>query len=179
LGLKQVAEGIELLTERLRLRTPRLDDAAAIQSIAADQRVALTTASIPHPYPEGGAARFIAYVLDVASRERRNLAIVVRDSGELVGMIGYEVKGSEAELAYMVSPNHWGLGYATEACKKMVSYVFEATEATAVFAQAMADNKASEAVLRKSGLRWQREALVDLPIRSGAFLTSVWRLGRP
>ena len=179
LGLRRVAEGIELLTERLRLRTPRLDDAPAIQSIAADRRVALTTASIPHPYPEGGAARFIAHVLEVASRERRNLAIVLRDSGELVGMIGYELKDSEAELAYMISPNHWGLGYATEACKKMVAYIFEVTEATAVFAQAMADNKASEAVLRKSGLRWQREALVDLPIRSGTFLTSVWRLGRP
>src|SRR6267142_912532 len=32
--------------------------------------------------------------------------------------MGYELKGSEAELAYMVSPDHWGLGslgYATEA----------------------------------------------------------------
>src|SRR5262249_30274899 len=136
-------------------------------------------ASVPHPYPEGGAAHFIAHVLDVASRERRNLAIVVRDSGELIGMIGYELKGSEAELAYMVSPNYWGLGYATEACKKIVAHIFEATKAGAVIARAMANNKASEAVLRKSGLRWQRQALVDLPIRPGAFLTSVWRLARP
>ena len=32
--------------------------------------------------------------------------------------MGYELKGSEAELAYMASPDHWGLGslgYATEA----------------------------------------------------------------
>ena len=32
--------------------------------------------------------------------------------------MGYELKGSEAELVYMVSPDHWGLGslgYATEA----------------------------------------------------------------
>src|SRR5262249_50678962 len=125
LGLRRVAESVELLTERLRLRTPRLDDAPAIQSIAADRRVALTTASIPHRYPEGGAAHFITHVLDVANRERRNLAIVLRDSGELIGMIGYELKGSEAELAYMVSPNHWGLGYATEACKKIVAHIFE------------------------------------------------------
>ena len=50
-----MAEPLELLTERLRLRTPHIDDADTIQSFVADPRVSLTTASIPHPYPEGGA----------------------------------------------------------------------------------------------------------------------------
>jgi RimJ/RimL family protein N-acetyltransferase len=54
-GGEIVVEPLELLTERLRLRTPQIADADAIQSIVADPRVALTTASIPHPYPEGGA----------------------------------------------------------------------------------------------------------------------------
>jgi hypothetical protein len=53
---------IELLTERLRLRTPRIDDVAVIQLIAADSHVALTTASVPHPYPEDGAKGFILHV---------------------------------------------------------------------------------------------------------------------
>ena len=178
-GLSRVDEGFAILTERLQLRTPRLDDAPAIQSIAADQRVALTTASIPHPYPDGGAASFITRVRNEASREKRNLAITVRNGGDLVGMIGYEIKACEAELAYMVSPTHWRYGYATEACKSVIEHIFAATEATAVVARAMAHNKASEAVLRKVGLERQCEALVELPIRSGAFLTSFWRLGRP
>jgi len=59
--------------------------------------------------------RALGSILEVTSRERRNLAIALRDSGELIGMMGYELKGSEAELAYTVSPDHWGLGYATEA----------------------------------------------------------------
>ena len=56
--------------------------------------------------------------------------------------------------------------------------IFDATEAKAVTARAMADNKASEAVLRKAGLRWQSEMPVELPVRSGTFLTSFWRLDR-
>jgi len=169
---------IELLTTRLLLRTPRLEDAPAIQAIAADPRVARTTASIPHPYPDNGAAQFIQHVREVASGERRNLAIVLRRSRDVVGMMGYEITGAEAELAYMLSPEHWGQGYATEACRKMVGHIFEATGAAAVVARVMTDNKASEAVLRKVGLRWQREAPVELPLRGGSFVTSFWRLGR-
>jgi RimJ/RimL family protein N-acetyltransferase len=173
-----VAKPLELLTQRLRLRTPHIGDADAIQSIVADPRVALTTASIPHPYPEGGAKGFILHVRRVASHDRRNLAVVLRESNELIGMVGYQTKDLESELAYMVSPIHWGFGYASEACREIVAHIFNATVAKAVIARAMADNKASEAVLRKAGLRWQSEMPVVLPIRSGTFLTSFWRLDR-
>ena len=78
----------------------------------------------------------------------------------------------------MVSPNHWGLGYASEACRRIIAHIFDVTEAAAVVARAMTDNKASEAVLHKAGLKWQSEASVELPIRSGIFLTSFWRLER-
>jgi ribosomal-protein-alanine N-acetyltransferase len=178
MGREIVEEPLELLTERLRLRTPQIDDADAIQSIVADPRVALTTASIPHPYPEGGAKGFVLHVQKVASRDRRNLAIILRDGNELIGMVGYQTEGLESELAYMVSPIYWGLGYASEACRRIVAHIFDATEAKAVVARAMADNKASEAVLRNAGLRRQFEKPVDLPIRSGTFLTSFWRLDR-
>jgi RimJ/RimL family protein N-acetyltransferase len=173
-----VVEPLELVTKRLRLRTPQINDADAIQSIVADPLVALTTASIPHPYPEGGAKGFILHVRKVASRDRRNLVIILRESNELIGMVGYQTKDSESELAYMISPIHWGLGYASEACREIVAHIFNATEAKAVIARAMADNKASEAVLRKAGLRWQSEMPVELPIRSGTFPTSFWRLDR-
>src|ERR1700704_1616493 len=96
-----VVEPLELLTERLRLRTPQIDDSDAIQSIVADPRVALSTASIPHPYPEGGAKGFILHVRSVASHDRRNLAIILRDGHELIGMVGYQTKDLESELAYM------------------------------------------------------------------------------
>jgi RimJ/RimL family protein N-acetyltransferase len=160
------------------LRTPRMDDADAIQSIVADPRVALTTASIPHPYPENGAKGFILHVQQAASRERRNLAMVLRDRNELIGMIGYQTRDKEAELAYMVSPIHWGRGYAGEACREIVAHIFSTTEADAVIARAMVDNKASEAVLYKAGLQRKSEMPVELPVRAGTFLTSFWRLTR-
>ena len=171
-------EPLELLTERLRLRTPQIEDADALQSIVADSRVALTTASIPHPYPVDGAKGFILHAQNVASRDKRNLAIVLHAGSKLIGMVGYQTKDLEAELAYMVSPTHWRRGYASEACKEIITHIFSATEARAVTARVMTDNKASEAVLRKAGLRWQSESPVELPVRSGTFVTSFWRLSR-
>jgi hypothetical protein len=52
--------------------------------------------------------------------------------------MGYELKGSEAELAYMVLPDHWGLAaWATPLVRRIVAHIFETTEATAVIARAM------------------------------------------
>ncbi len=50
----------ELATERLRLRPYSRRDAAAVQALLGDGRMADTTMGIPHPYPEGAAQRWIA-----------------------------------------------------------------------------------------------------------------------
>ena len=172
------ADHFELLTTRLRLRTPEASDAPALELIASDPRVALTTASIPHPYPRGGALRFIEELRNAAGTNRRNLAITLSGENQLIGMIGFIEKGSDAELGYMVSPAHWGNGYATEAASRLVEYIFSETPCQAVIGRAMIANPASEAVLRKVGLRWEREANVELPLRGGAVPTSFWRLHR-
>jgi len=170
--------GFELLTSRLRLRTPVVDDAGALQFFASDPRVALTTASIPHPYPSGGAIEFIQQVRSVAQTDRLNLAITLLGRDELIGMVGFIGHGSEAELSYMVAPSLWGHGYATEAASRLVAYIFAETPFSSVVARAMIANPASEAVLRKAGLRREREGDVTLPLRGGVFPTSFWRLER-
>jgi len=108
----------------------------------------------------------------------RFLAITLSGGDELIGMVGFIGDGPEAELSYMVSPSHWGQGYATEAASRLVTYIFAETQFAAVTARAMVSNPASEAVLRKVGLRWVREGDVELPLRGGVFPTSFWRLDR-
>jgi RimJ/RimL family protein N-acetyltransferase len=172
------ADLFELFTDRLRLRTPTHNDASVLQEMAADPRVALTTASMPHPYPENGALRFIQHLRTLASDRHRNLAVTIKDTGQFIGMIGYHASGQEAEIRYMISPRYWGLGYATEAARRVVTHILETTDVRAIVATAMAQNKASEAVLRKSGFRKQTERNLHLPVRGGTFLVSFWTLDR-
>jgi RimJ/RimL family protein N-acetyltransferase len=165
-----------LSTSRLQLRTPERSDATALQEIVSDPRVALKTASIPHPYPENGAIGFIEHVRSVAGPDRRNLAIRLASGGDLIGMVGFGGTGSEAELAYMISPNYWGNGYATEAARRLIAYIFEQSRFNAVIARAMRANPASEGVLRKLGFHLEAQDDVELPVRSAVFKTSFWRL---
>src|SRR5204862_236168 len=49
-----------LRTQRLTLRPHALEDAPAIQRLCGAYEVALNTLMIPHPYPDGAAAQWIA-----------------------------------------------------------------------------------------------------------------------
>ena len=49
-----------LETERLKLRQLSVDDANSIQTLASNRQIADTTISIPHPYPNGEAERYIS-----------------------------------------------------------------------------------------------------------------------
>jgi RimJ/RimL family protein N-acetyltransferase len=49
-----------LQTTRLVLRPMTLADAARVQELVSDRAIADTTAVIPHPYPVGAAAEWIA-----------------------------------------------------------------------------------------------------------------------
>ncbi len=172
-------DDFRLSTSRLCLRTPNPGDAGALQAIASDERVARTTASIPHPYPEGEARNRIELIRRAAGSHRRNLAVTLISTGEFIGMIGFSGMSDSAELTYMISPDRWGQGYATEAAAMLVAHIFEATPFISVTASARVDNPSSEAVLRKVGFRKERVADTDIPLRGMVAPVSFWRLDAP
>ncbi|GLV21144.1 hypothetical protein TomMM35A_10030 [Sphingobium sp. TomMM35A] len=114
----------------------------------------------------------------VAGCRRHNLAITLAENGEFIGMIGFAGEADVAELTYMISPNHWGRGYATEAARCVIEHIFEATPFTAITASAMTDNPASEAVLKKIGFMQEHVAKIFLPLRGTSKEVSFWRLNK-
>jgi ribosomal-protein-alanine N-acetyltransferase len=56
----------------------------------------------------------------------------------------------------MVSPAHWGRGYASEAAARLVDHIFEEARFSAIVARCMTANGASAGVLRKLGFRRER-----------------------
>lgn len=49
-----------------------------------------------------------------------------KNSGKLIGRAGLEYREpcreGEAELGYLITPEHWRKGYATEVCQAILSY---------------------------------------------------------
>jgi ribosomal-protein-alanine N-acetyltransferase len=99
-------------------------------------------------------------------------AIVLRDSGEVVGSVGYAAClmpfgllpsfetttrfTSEIGLFWALFPEHRGRGYATEAAAAMVSYAFEELRLRRILATTEHDNTRSINVMRRLGMRIER-----------------------
>jgi len=76
---------LRIETARLRLRLPRSDDAGWIERLLGDREVARFTARIPHPYPAGEAASYLASMGDP---NEPSFAIERREDGEPIGVPG-------------------------------------------------------------------------------------------
>jgi ribosomal-protein-alanine N-acetyltransferase len=145
-----------LTTARLVLRPFTPDDAPAVHAHLADYEVAATTASIPHPYPEGDAEMWIStHAPRCAMGEAVVLAVTLRETGVLVGSIEIRLVAAHrrAELGYWVGRAHWGRGYATEAAGALVRWGFATLGLHRVTAAHLTRNPASGRVLAKMGMR--------------------------
>lgn len=141
-----------LTTERLILRPLTADDGPAIERYASAYEVALNTLSIPHPYPPGAAAAWIA---THASTPNINVfAITLRDGGELIGTVGVHLdpEHDAAEVGYWIGVPFWGKGYVTEAARAAIDWAFASLPVNRIHAMHFTRNPASGRVLQKIGM---------------------------
>jgi len=150
-------------TARLVLRAPRLEDAGWIERLAGDWEVAKLTARIPHPYPPGEAARFIASLAE----DELTFGIERRGDAEPVGMIGARPMGAEAEIGYWIGRAFWGQGFASEALDALVRHLFLRRRFERLLASARPENRASIRVQEKAGFVFERCGEDAAPARGG------------
>lgn len=142
-------------TERLTLRAPHAEDAADIQRLAGDFRIAEVTRSIPHPYPAELAQQWIERCAQGrASGTAAHFIISESASGQLVGCMSLEhIARGEAEVGYWIGVPYWGRGYASEACNALVDFAFQQLRLRRLYASHLARNPQSGRVLFKAGFR--------------------------
>ncbi|APX11498.1 GNAT family N-acetyltransferase [Tateyamaria omphalii] len=129
-----------ITTERLTLRRPDMADAAAIASLVGDLDVSRWLTRAPHPYGLSDAYEFVSAV-----QNGNGNTFVICAGSKLVGCIG-----TEGQLGYWLGKNHWGRGYASEACRAMVKRHFTQGHDELISGYFM-ENLASRHVLQKLG----------------------------
>ena len=138
-------------TERLILRGPVVNDAAAIATYANDLNVAAMTTSLPHPYGIADAEAWIARAMACDWERSARFVIEHRNFG-VVGLLDLDHdRGPRAEIGYCLGRPFWNRGYATEAVRGALKWVKRDWRANVVVAGHFADNPASGAVLSKAG----------------------------
>ena len=79
--------------------------------------------------------------------------------GEAVGLgvltyMEHDPESEEGDLIFIVRKAYWGQGYATEFAKAAIAYMLRHTPIKRVIATAMPENRASNRVLGKAGMRF-------------------------
>jgi len=139
----------------MRLEPIRPEHADAVQRLARDPLVTATT-NLPEPYPDGGAAWWIADLLPRQAAGQEHAFAMRVEEGDVAGVVGLadvQGRGGSAELGYWVGVPYWGRGYATAACVMAVDFAFGWLELAEVHAYPLRENAASRRVLEKAGFR--------------------------
>jgi RimJ/RimL family protein N-acetyltransferase len=146
-----------ILTERLLLRWPRMEDAEAVfDSYAQDEEVTRYLRWAPHGEPRETWEFLWRTVNAAADGSRQTWAITLRDDpgDTLRGMIELTMHDFKAEVGYVLARPFWGRGLMTEALRAVVEFAF-CRGLYRVWGVCDVDNTASARVMEKAGMRFE------------------------
>jgi RimJ/RimL family protein N-acetyltransferase len=103
----------------------------------------------------------------------------IRGGRETIGAVGLELRGRDRlTLGYVLAPDLWGNGYASEAVAAMVEAAFSLTHVLEINASVRVENPASRRVLEKAGFRFVSTGVQGAPARGGLVECDRFALGR-
>lgn len=142
-----------LESERLRLRGLELKDSEILYACITHPQVQVYTAFKPHTllFPD----RLMRYLMDSYQHLRDvHFAVEWKETGDCIGLCSLQrwVPGSgSARLGYLLAPEWWNRGIATEAVQLISRFGFEQLELRQIEACCGEANLASRRVLEKCG----------------------------
>jgi RimJ/RimL family protein N-acetyltransferase len=115
--------------------------------------------------------------------ERLAMLLVVELDGAVIGDLMVKVgdawaqadvkeqaRGVQAELGWVIHPDHTGHGYATEAVRELLRLCFDELHLRRVTADCFADNEASWRLMERVGMRREVHTRQESLHRSGRWL---------
>jgi RimJ/RimL family protein N-acetyltransferase len=163
-------------TPRLRLRHAQPDDLAALHRVLSDSRATRWWSTPPH----GSLDETRAWLEGmIEGNQAGSDDFVIEREGEVIGKAGFF---RLPEVGYILHPDHWGQGLATEAVGAAVDHVFTMRPVEALTADVDPENTASIRLLLGLGFgqtgsaertwniggEWKDSLYFDLP-------RDVWR----
>ncbi|MFF1904220.1 GNAT family N-acetyltransferase [Kitasatospora sp. NPDC058218] len=133
----------------IRLRELRAGDEQALQRIYSPASVRYLARS---PMSEDEARIYVSRAVVAAGLSPRTHFILgIEAASDLVGIAKLGIAHGAGTLSYLLRPNAWGQGYATEAATRLLALAFGALRLPVVRAKHHPDNSASGLVLAKVG----------------------------
>ena len=150
----------ELETSRLILRRLKVDDyKTAYDNWCSNENVARYTLWKKHENSDITKSLFTMWERDYENLDTFRWIVILKDTNEAIGTIDVASKNyliyDTAEIGYCYGEKFWGNGYATEALKRVIKYLFEEVELKTIYATYMEKNPKSGRVMIKAGMNYE------------------------
>ena len=134
-----------IVTDRLVLRRARWEDLDAMHAVLSHPAAMRYWSSLPHASIDE-TREWLRSMIEADPAENEDYVIEL--GGRVIGKAGcYRLP----EIGYILHPDHWGCGYATEALRAVIPLVFGRHEVEAIKADIDPRNQASIRLLEKLG----------------------------
>lgn len=146
-------------TKRLFMRKPIIEDVEQFYSILKEEAVSKWLAK-SRGMSKGEAKDYIIQlILHWEQYDFGVWLLVNRNTGELLGHCGLRKidETGEIEIMYLLDPEYWGNGYASEAAKASIQYAKEMMNVKRIIARVKVENENSKKLLRKLGFTYTHD----------------------
>lgn len=133
----------ELTTERLQLRCLRNDDWPVLERILTDPTV--------RQFLGGPVGSELLTKLSTSELGSQEGVFVVVAGSAAVGTVSIDHERDDRELSYQFLPEHWGNGYAKEACRAVLDWAWKTTDSESLIAVTQSANARSLQLLDRLG----------------------------
>jgi [ribosomal protein S5]-alanine N-acetyltransferase len=143
-----------LTTPRLTLRKVTPNDAGDLLYLRSHKDVMKYLDRPPLMDMEAAAAYIRKMEDDYGQHNGINWMITLTGNDKVIGTIGFwrfDKPNHRAEIGYMLLPEYWGKGLATEAMRGALTYAFEGLHCHSIEANVNPENEASKKLLQKLG----------------------------
>ncbi len=151
-------------TNRLTLREMTIEDSPFFYELNNDPLVLKYTGGLPFDNVNAAHEFLKTYPKDNYEKYGYGRwAVILKETNEWIGWCGlkYMSDNNETDLGYRFFRKYWGKGYATESARASLLHGFEKLKLKRIIGRAMKDNIASIIVLKKIGMQFQKEFLID------------------
>lgn len=147
-----------LETDRLVLRKMKVSDYADMYEYSRLDTV--TEYLLWRSHPDARYTRdYLSYIQgQYRAGDFYDWAIVHKESGKMIGTVGYarlDFENNSAEIGYVLNPDYWRRGYATEAVAKVIDYGFHELNLHRIEARYIVGNEVSRRVMEKCGMTFE------------------------
>lgn len=156
------ATTIRIETDRLILRPWRESDLSDLYEYAKVDGVGQMAGWNPHKSMEESK-----FILDLFIREKKTLALELKENGKVIGSIGLEEIEDELdrpeqmgrEIGYVLSKTYWGRGLMSEAVNAVIDYCFSKLKLDWLTCGHFIWNHQSRRVVEKCGFQYVKNVI--------------------